>query len=114
DDHLFTLCRYVERNPLRAKLVHQAETWRWESLWHRAHGTAPLLLDEWPLPIPDDCLKQVNAAQSEAEIEAVRRALQRGNPYGEEACKKRPAKALGLKSTLSSRGRPRKPEPGKA
>jgi hypothetical protein len=31
--------RYVERNPLRAKLVKEAEAWRWSSLWHRVHVT---------------------------------------------------------------------------
>src|SRR5437762_13930520 len=27
DEHLLTLCRYVERNPLRTNLVAQAEAW---------------------------------------------------------------------------------------
>jgi putative transposase len=39
DDHFFTLCRYVERNPLRANLVARAKQWRWSSLWHRSHTT---------------------------------------------------------------------------
>lgn len=29
DDHYYTLCRYVERNALRASLVSRAECWRW-------------------------------------------------------------------------------------
>lgn len=32
DEHLLTVMRYVERNPLRAKLVRRAEAWRWSSL----------------------------------------------------------------------------------
>ena len=32
DDHFFTVCRYVERNALRANLVPRAEHWRWSSL----------------------------------------------------------------------------------
>src|SRR5947207_1789792 len=35
DDHLLTVCRYVERNALRAGLVRRAEDWRWSSLGHR-------------------------------------------------------------------------------
>jgi hypothetical protein len=31
DEHLATVCRYVERNPLRANLVVRAEQWRWSS-----------------------------------------------------------------------------------
>ena len=35
DDQLYTVLRYVERNPLRAELVDRAENWRWSSLWRR-------------------------------------------------------------------------------
>ena len=31
DDHYLQLCRYVERNALRARLVNRAEDWRWGS-----------------------------------------------------------------------------------
>jgi len=34
DDHMLTVLRYIERNPLRAGLVAQAEEWPWSSL-HR-------------------------------------------------------------------------------
>ena len=33
DDHCAVVCRYVERNALRAGLVSRAEDWRWGSLW---------------------------------------------------------------------------------
>jgi putative transposase len=33
DDHFYTVARYVERNPLRAGLVTQAQDWRWSGLW---------------------------------------------------------------------------------
>ncbi|MBU3942870.1 transposase, partial [Patescibacteria group bacterium] len=35
DDYLLQLFKYVERNPLRAKLVNKAEDWKWSSLWRR-------------------------------------------------------------------------------
>ena len=37
DDHYYTVCRYAERNALRAGLVERAEDWRWGSLyrWRR-------------------------------------------------------------------------------
>ena len=40
DGHLLTLCRYVERNALRAGLVGRAEDWRWGSL-HRSQSSVP-------------------------------------------------------------------------
>ena len=35
DEHLLTVCRYVERNALRAGLVERAEAWRWRARWVR-------------------------------------------------------------------------------
>src|SRR5205823_7689305 len=86
DDHLLTLVRYVERNALRAGLVARAEDWRWSSLWDRVHGLGTSgLLSEWPLPCPDDWIERVNAAETEAELEAIRRSVKRGRPFGQEA-----------------------------
>jgi putative transposase len=56
DEHLWTLCRYVERNPLRAGLVKRAEDWRWSSLWHRVRNPSTPLLHAWPMPLPEGWL----------------------------------------------------------
>ena len=110
DDHYYQLLRYVERNALRAGLVSQAQAWRWGSLWHRCHEEAdlPKLLSAGPLALGGDWVGRVNEPQTEAELEALRRCVQRGQPYGEEPWAKRVARRLGLESTLRPRGRPRK------
>jgi putative transposase len=111
DEHLLSLCRYVERNPLRAGLVKRAEHWRWSSLWHRAQGTLPGWLGGGPLPVLDGWLEQVNAAGTEAELAALRRSAARGTPFGDAGWQQGTAERLGLQSTLRRRGRPRKPTP---
>jgi putative transposase len=110
DDHWYTVLRYVERNALRANLVARAEDWRWGSLWYmvRAGGKAPLLLQEGPLPLPADWPSLVNETQTEGELEALRRALARGSPFGSPTWSKRTAEVLGLQKTLRPRGRPPK------
>jgi putative transposase len=40
DDHLYTVLRYVERNPLRANQVRRAEDWPWFSLSTRSDPPA--------------------------------------------------------------------------
>jgi len=50
----------------------------------------------------------VNTAQTEVEIEALRRYVNRGTPYGTDTWKVKIAATLGLKYTLLPRGRPRK------
>lgn len=108
DDHFFQVVRYVERNALRAKLVRRAQDWRWSSLSGRLYGTPEqkALLAPWPLAEPADWCKHVNEPQTKAELEAIRRSLIRGQPYGSSRWVQRTAKRLGLESTLRKRGRP--------
>jgi putative transposase len=108
DEHLLTVCRYVERNPLRAGLVRRAQDWRWGSLWRRQWGTAEerALLAAWPVERPRRWLAIVNAVQTAAEVEAVQAAIRRGRPVGSAAWVARAATRLGLEGTLRPRGRP--------
>jgi putative transposase len=116
DEHLLTVLRYVERNALRAGLVARAEGWRWGSLWRRtrAVGASTELLHDGPVALPADWLERVNAPQTEAELEAVRRSVGRGRPFGSETWCQGTAQALGLQKTLRPLGRPRKAAPEEA
>jgi len=107
DDHLLTVCRYVERNPLRANLVAQAEQWRWSSLWHRVRCTQVGWLRSGPLALPAAWTASVNAVQTAGELEALRRAVVRGAPYGAAAWQQQTAALLGLESSLRPVGRPK-------
>ena len=78
NDHYFTVCRYAERNPLRANLVTRAEDWRWSSLWHRHQGKQVPWLTDGPLPHSPNWTGCVNEVQTEAERAALRRAVIRG------------------------------------
>src|SRR5438105_11462280 len=40
DHHFLTVCRYVERNPLRAGLVRRCERWPWSSLAQRRQSVS--------------------------------------------------------------------------
>jgi putative transposase len=109
DEHLYQVLRYVERNALRANLVRRAEDWRFSSLWRRLNGTARdrKLLSDGPLTRPRSWLRYINQPHSEAELEAIRRSVQRGQPYGGDAWVRATAARLGLESTLRPRGRPK-------
>jgi len=109
DQHFLSVCRYVERNALRANLVRHAEDWRWSSLWQALHpADAQVPLAAWPVPRPRTWTQYVNQAQTEAELAALRRAVVRGTPYGEDGWVGRTARRLALESTLRPRGRPKK------
>ena len=126
DAHLLTVCRYIDRNALRANLVARAELWRWCSLYNRYGAPAeqdagvdggpeamipPWLLpmNRWPAALPSrlDWSTWVNRPQSEAEEAALVRCIRRGTPFGDDRWRVRTARRLGLESTLRPRGRPR-------
>ena len=85
DEHLLTVCRYVERNALRAKLVDRAEAWRWSSLWQTEYGDAQqkALVSEWPIARPTDWVGCVNADEGEGELRRLRQSVVRSRPFGE-------------------------------
>ncbi len=52
DGHFLRVCRYVEANALRARLVTRAEHWQWSSVASRGRNWHPLKLAEWPMVLP--------------------------------------------------------------
>lgn len=110
DEHFLTVCRYVERNALRAGLVGRAESWRWGSLWRYLHGDAKAkaLLAGWPVRRSPGWAEHVNAPQTEAELAAVRRCVERGSPFGCDAWTEGFIARHGLETTQHPRGRPTK------
>ena len=110
DEYFYNVCRYVERNAVRANLVDCAGNWKWGSVWARQHQRNPssLPLSDWPLLYPSDWIDWVNRPLTEAELTSLRVCSRRGRPYGSEIWQRATAHQLGLEHTLQSPGRPRK------
>lgn len=109
DEHLLTVMRYVERNPVRAGLTERAEEWLWSSARFGANSQdKPSYYTASPVERPKHWLKWVNRALTASELEAVRRSVNRGTPYGNIDWMKSTAEQLGIQSTLRPRGRPKK------
>jgi putative transposase len=106
ETHFLRLCRYVERNALRAGLVDRAEDWPWSSLAQRAGRLAPVALADWPVERPPDWIDLVQLDVAD-ETEELRRAVRRGAPYGPEEWQERISGRLRTTSSLRSTGRPR-------
>ena len=110
DEYFLWVNRYVERNPLRAKLVTRAEHWRWGSAWRRLVGTAEEkdLLSAWPTPVPKDYSDWLNENENEDLLKNIRTSVNKGSPFGSEQWSESVIKKFGLQSTIRSRGRPKK------
>jgi putative transposase len=120
DDHLLTVLRYIEANPLRARMVEHAGEYRWSSFACHGNGRADILLAP---TVPYEALAARAAARQrrwsayvhqtpdENELAAIRRSSETGLPYGERSWVDRLCRRLKLDLTIRPRGRPRKPTP---
>ncbi|MEX1015781.1 MAG: transposase, partial [Phycisphaeraceae bacterium] len=115
--YLAMVCRYVERNPVQAKLCRTPEAWRWSSLWAWREGPAALrdLIAPWPGPgathraqRPTRWLSRVKTPLKRSEQEALQASFHRGRPLGSSPWQTRMIEQFGLESTLRPRGRPKK------
>ena len=109
DSHALRLIRYVERNPLRANLVTDPLDWKYSSLCRRYKGTdkEKKILSKWPVNEPENYLDYLTQPESEEELEALRRSIKRGRPYGDSIWKLDMIKKYNLQSTLRNPGRPK-------
>ena len=110
DKHLTDLIRYVEQNPLRAKLVKHAEDWQWGSAWRRTKGSLmhKKLLSPSPAPLPHGYLKWINADDKHEDIKRIRTSVNKGVPYGNDSWVDVMVTKYHLETTARSAGRPKK------
>lgn len=78
DAHLLAVLRYIERNPVRAGLVDNAQDWRWSSAASSRSGKP--VLDTSPVPRPEEWLDRVNQPQTKRRWKAYARAYVEGVP----------------------------------
>src|SRR5262249_28726353 len=96
-----------------AGLVARADAWRWSSLGRAGGPGAPAVaLHPGPVPRPAGWAAYVNRPETEAELEAGRRAAGRGRPYRAGGWQRQAVAPRGLEPTFRRRGRPRKAGPG--
>lgn len=109
NEYCQTLIRYVEQNPLRAKLVTRAEDWPWSSLWRREKGSAAQqrLLAPLPIDLPSDYLTSVNEILNEETLGELRGSVNKGKPYGKDEWVETMVKKFDLAHTVRGAGRPR-------
>jgi putative transposase len=106
--HFLQLCRYVERNPLRAGLVERAENWQWSSLWRYGRNCHSWPFVEWPVLRPESWVAIVNGDEQMEVLREIRTAVRRSAPYGDAAWSSETAKSLGIESALKPLGRPKR------
>ncbi len=110
DPNLLSVIKYVERNPVRAKLVRTCESWQWGSAWRRINGTVEEknLLDPSPMPLPLGYRSWINTPEKKDDLKSLRTSVNKGVPYGRDRWVDTMVRTHHLESTRRSAGRPKK------
>lgn len=106
EDYLLATARYVELNPVRARLVRKPEAWPWSSARAHLAGRDDALVQVAPLlrRIPD-WTRFLAGGMAEDEIEQIRKHGRTGRPLGAKRFVERLERRLGRPLL------PRKPGP---
>lgn len=79
EGHLLCVLRYVEANPVRARLVDRAEAWEWSSLYERQTGERDLL-HPLPMTLPTGWVTIVNIPLQAQDLGEIRTPKKLGRP----------------------------------
>jgi putative transposase len=83
ETHLLAGARYVELNPVRAKLARRARDWRWSSARAHLEGRDDGLVSLRPLlDLVPDWAEFLRGGLSDEEAEAIRSGERTGRPLG--------------------------------
>jgi putative transposase len=105
------MLRYIELNPVRAKLVNSSHQWPWCSASVRVGGKESFnrILATLPEEIPvegDKYQEWLQSGVNEDEVVLIRESLQRGRPYGNANWVELMVKEHNLVYTMRRDGRP--------
>jgi len=109
NEYLWVAARYIERNPVRAKIVKSAEDWKWSSTMFHINGGGR------EFPGIHDWLDESERIEyrrfikgEEGEIERIRKTTSTGRPLGGMKFVEGLEGLIGKVLKLQKSGRPRK------
>jgi len=110
DQYYLALVKYVERNPVRAKLAARCEDWKWGSAYRRHVGETVQnkILDQSPTQLPSEYNHWINTPDTESELTSIQNSVNKGAPYGKASWVDTMTERFGLETTRRQVGRPRK------
>jgi putative transposase len=106
DLHYLTVLRYIEGNPLRARLVQRTPQWPWSSFSVRCGCECALTLADGPVELPGNWTRLVHQHLEPSDVEAIDQSIRRGTPLGKASWILTTPERLQLTSTLRPREDP--------
>jgi len=108
ESYLMSVCRYIERNPVRAKIIEDPIEYKWSSARYILSEDAA----EWLQPAwtdyykKDEYMKFLNEQESEEGIGKIESSLFKGVPLGTVKFVNKISEELGISLGTRPRGRP--------
>lgn len=110
ESYLLSVCRYIEKNPVRAKLIEDPVKYKWSSAKYMlSEDNAEWLEPAWAdYCSKDEYIKFLNQQEDVEEIEKIRRSVFKGMPLGPAKFIKKLSEESGILLVVRPRGRPQK------
>jgi len=117
DGYLSVCTKYIELNPVRAKIVRYPDDYSWSSFRSKVTGNIEDFLDLDPIYLntgktpkerQHNYRKWVLEGTPEQELSLIRFATQKCGIIGSDVFRNKIGKVIGRSVTLRSRGRPKK------
>jgi len=110
ESYLWTVCRYIERNPVRAKMVEKPRDYIWSSARFQVTDNKSGFLEPvWKDPVErQEYEKFLNASGKKEENDMVKKRTYAGKPIGSEKFTEKIVEMLGIVINPRPKGRPRK------
>ena len=117
DEYLITCSRYIESNPIRAKIVKDLKDYLWSSFGFKTEGKPDNITDEDPTYLSlgkTEKERQINYKKHfleeipNKEVNTIRLSTQKGGIIGSKEFSNKIASVVGRDIVLRSRGRPKK------
>lgn len=108
EEYLWSVCRYIERNPVRAKIVDKPLLYKWSSANKRYKND--IVESIW-----DECQREeyenyLNESEKKEEIRVIRKNSYNGRPIGSVKFTNNIANLLKINLNARPKGRPVKSE----
>lgn len=108
-DHFYESIRYVELNPIRAKMVDEVTDYRWSSGFDRLTKTETLPLDTFEsYMLIDEWKEYLNGDTNTLLLDSLRKNTKTGRPAGSKKFVKEIEEKTGRSFSLKKAGRPKK------
>jgi putative transposase len=106
DTYLWAAVRYIERNPVRARMTGKAEDWRWSSAWAHINGMPDKSINLFEWLDKSARSEYVKFLSEDGNDVYIRKATSTGRPFGSPAFLEVLERQLGRSLKPKNRGRP--------